>query len=716
MAGVRWDDVNMLTTPALWELSQQASVGLVAARGTAVAACPAHGWLAVSTGARAGNLNLGDHTCSTLRDPGADGLTPDWSDYVAALQQQSADAQAGLLGNALVKSGTTVTGIGPGAAIALADSAGRPVGAHESTPPTSPGLTAAVQDALRTSRLVVIDAGDVRDPGRATVPLVAGNLNPTDAQAGDYFSAVEAVVEPTREQQLTAIDARVGAVLAATRGSGATVLVASLADSGRAALQLVAATGPAPGGGAQYGASLLTSGSTRQVGVVQSTDITPTLFAVLGLRGSTASLGGDAIVPAPGPAAATARVGLLVDIAQQASQASRAGGSFTSWWILSLVVLFVVAALVLTRVARSGRELLRLALRVVQVASLALAAAPVASFLAGLIPWWRAGSPMAAFWLVMLGWIAAITALALAGPWRRHVMGSAGVVAAVTVFVLVLDTLAGSTLDVDSPMGAQRILAARFYGMSNQAFALLTTAGLMLAVVVASALLRRGRRALAALAVAAIGVVVAVVDGAPALGTDFGGPPGIILGFAILALVVSGRKVTWRMLLLVVAVIVVAMGGVAVVDWLRPAADRSHIGRFLATSLNGGLWDVVYRKLAVNLRVLTTSWRYPSLTLGGALLTAVVVAGPPLRNGGPLGSSSPLAGFDKAIPLLRPAVVAIGVALTVGCLINDSGIIIPATGIAVAVPCLIAAAAHWRLAAPAHAPGRGGRGSRARRT
>ena len=59
---------------------------------------------------------------------------------------------------------------------------------------------------------------------------------------------------------------------------------------------------------------------------------------------------------------------------------------------------------------------------------------------------------------------------------------------------------------------------------------------------------------------------------------------------------------------------------------------------------------------------------------------------------------------DSAVPLLRPTVAAIGLALTVGFFINDSGIVVPATGIAVAVPCLVAAAAQWRLASP-HRPG-----------
>jgi hypothetical protein len=52
------------------------------------------------------------------------------------------------------------------------------------------------------------------------------------------------------------------------------------------------------------------------------------------------------------------------------------------------------------------------------------------------------------------------------------------------------------------------------------------------------------------------------------------------------------------------------------------------------------------------------------------------------------------------VPLLRPAFAAIAAALTVGFLMNDSGIVVPATGIAVAVPCLVAAAAQWRLGSP----------------
>ncbi|MET0789511.1 MAG: hypothetical protein ABWY33_09735 [Cellulomonas sp.] len=705
VTGVRWDDVTTLTTPALWSLSREGSIGLVAARSVASRSCPADGWLAVSTGTRSADVRSDDGTCRTLRGPGEDGQVPGWDDYVAAADAESYGATPGLLGNLLATAGSATTGIGPGAAIALADEQGVPVGTYENLPTSSTGITRAVRDALGSSQLVVIDAGSLRDPGYATTARPS-TPQPTETAPGDDVdeptlpdvSTPDAIVEPSRALQAQAIDDRIGAAIAGARSSGATVLVVSLADSGRTALQLAAATGLAPNG-QQYADSLLTSGSTRQAGLIQTVDVTPTLLAGIGLDDSAAAFSGSEILPGPSTAAATARVERLLDIQRHATMVTRVSGAYSTRLVLVQAVLFIAAAIILTRRGRSDRAPLRPALRILRVAALALAAAPVASFLTNTIPWWRSDMPVTTFWWVLLGWIALITAVSLVGPWRRNLLGPAGVVAGVTVAVLVIDACTGSTLVIDSPMGAHRVLAARFYGMSNQAFALLTAAGLLLAVAIADPLLRRGRRGLATAAVAGLGLLLVVVDGAPGLGSDFGGPPALILAFAMLTIVVSGRKVSWKWIALIGLVGVVVVGGFAVLDWLRPPDARTHLGRFFATVIDGGLWDVVGRKIAVNLRVLT-SWRYLVLAVGGVLLTWLVIAGGRPRRGALMGTGSSMAGLQRAVPLLRPAVAAIGAALTVGFLMNDSGIVVPATGIAVAVPCLVAAAAQWRLGAP----------------
>lgn len=705
VTGLRWDDVQTLSTPALWDLSRTAAVGTVAARSVSTRSCPADGWLGVSAGARWADLDVPDGTCRTLRSPGESGFVPGWADYLKAAREQPYGARPGLLGRALADAGVTATGIGPGAAIALADADGMPVGPVVARPTRPVDLGTTVRQAIASSRIVVVDAGAVRDPGSATRSRAATSPGESEddgielpgEDGSDDPSSVDVIVEPTRAEQVRAIDARIDAVVRASRGTGATVLVVSLADSGRARLQLAAATGPAPGGRV-YDQALLTSGSTQQAGVVQATDVTSTVLTLLGLPVPDASASAP-LLPTRGPATATDRVALLVDIGIEARQAVRLSSSYLTRLVIAEAVLFVAAGVLLTSRRRADRPPLRPGLQALRVAGLALGAAPVASFLADLVPWWRAGSPTLAFWGAIVGWMAVVTAVALGGPWRRHLLGPAAVVAGVTVVVLCADAVTGSALVIDSPMGAHRIQAARFYGMSNQAFALVTAGSLVLATAVAQALLDRGRRALAVASVVVLGLVVTAINGTPGLGSDFGGPPAILVGFAILAVVVSGRRVSWRTLLLAVGVAAAVVIGFAWLDWLRPAADRTHLGRFFATVVDGGLWQVVARKMSVHLRVLTY-WRYLVLALGGTLVTALVLLGPrPLRRRmqGAAGVDGPLSGMTREVPLLRMGSAAIGVALAIGFAINDSGIVIPATGIALAVPCLVAAAAQLRL-------------------
>src|SRR4029079_16667428 len=131
-------------------------------------------------------------------------------------------------------------------------------------------------------------------------------------------------------------------------------------------------------------------------------------------------------------------VAQLLDVQRHATMVTRVSGAYSTRLVLIQAVLFIAAAIILTRTARPDRAPLRPALRVLQVSALALAAAPVASFLTNTVPWWRSGMPVAAFWWVLRGWVAVITRVALVGPWRRALLGPAGVVAGVTVAVLVV--------------------------------------------------------------------------------------------------------------------------------------------------------------------------------------------------------------------------------------------------------------------------------------
>lgn len=745
VTGLRWDDLGSLTTPALWALSREASVGSSVVRSTISYTCPSAGWLAVSSGGRSADTAVPDGTCRTLRDPLLDGTVPGWDDYLQATEASGYDSRIGLLGETVAAAGVTATSIGPGAAIALADADGVPVGDHVRRPTDERALEQAVEDALATSTLLVIDAGTVRDPGYQTRGRAESDVEePADDAEVPVpdVSGPDVVTEPTRAEQVQVIDARLAAVRAALddADADATLLVVSVADSSRRAqLQLAAATGPTVDGSGTYGGGLIGSPSTRQPGYLQTTDVTPTVLSALGIRDQApkGALVGSALTLRDSDAGAGARIAGLIDDNRHAQAAKPLVGSFYVVWVALNLVLYAGVTIGLNnrvhawwttlldglwpRRRRTGQNPRRV-LHVLRVVGVAVAAVPVSTFLANLVPWWRSSHTGWALSTVVVLIAGAITALVVLPRWRSSFLGPIGVVAAVTAVVLAVDVATGARLALDSMMGPGALVAGRFYGFGNPGFAMFATAMILATVAMTNPLLERGRRGLAVTVIAVMGVLATVIDGAPSIGADFGGPPALVPGFAVMALLAAGIRLNWRRVVGVLAAGAVTVIGIAVLDWLRPADERSHLGRFIETVLDGGLVTVVLRKAQANLNNLIGS-EQTLLAIGGLLLV-VVLLGRPARSavgapdGGPyawLSAGAPLRRLGTDAPMLMPGLTALGVTLAVGFAMNDSGIVIPATGVGLAVPLLIAACATWMLllqpaalrrrpAAPAAAP------------
>ncbi|WNB85505.1 hypothetical protein [Cellulomonas sp. ATA003] len=746
-AGLRWDDVGALTTPALWALSREGAVGTVSARSVRSSACPVDGWLALSAGARAADLpGETSNECRRMRLPATGEPVPGWADYLQSADEEAFSARPGILGDAVRDGGVTATGFGGGAAIALAGPDGLPVGEVRPVPVDADALADRIGDALAASELVVLDAGSVRDPGQGLVDRPSSGLDADgdglpdpDAEPvpepepvdDDSLTAPDAVTEPTRSEQVRVLDERVGAVLrAVTRADHATtVLVASLADSGRSPhLQLAAALGPpAVAGTGAFDGDLLSSRSTRQPGYVMTTDLTPTVLTALGVRDAAPSgaLVGSPVTTVDGPPLASQRVAAMIDEDRHAWAVRPLVGPFFTLLIVVNLVLYALVTLGLNGAVleslgsglnrvlpgRWGRAVASAlhgrpvpVLAGLRVAGVAVASVPVATFLANLLPWWRATPPSYALAGLVVAWVAVVTALALLPRWKTWPLGPLGVVAAVTAVVVTADVVTGGRLQISSLMGVQPLVGARFYGFNNQAFALFAASSVLLAVALANPLVQRGRRRLAAALVAVLGVVATVLDGMPGLGSDFGGPPALVPGFAALALLAAGVRISWLKAVGVLAGAAVVVIGFAVIDWTRPPDARTHLGRFVETVLDGGLWPVIVRKAGQNLEILFGNW-LTLLAIGGIALV-VLVLGRPLRtaasapDGGPFGwlsAGAPLTRLESDAPMLRPGLIALAVTLGIGFAINDSGVVIPAVGVAVAVPLLVAACAGWML-------------------
>jgi hypothetical protein len=303
--------------------------------------------------------------------------------------------------------------------------------------------------------------------------------------------------------------------------------------------------------------------------------------------------------------------------------------------------------------------------------------------------------------------LAVVAAVALLGPWRRRRLGPAIVVLAITFGTLTADVLTGSNLELNGMLGYDAIVAGRFTGYGNLTSGLLAVSALTLTAALATAV---GRRVPAARARAATGATVLVVGaltvaviGAPGLGRDFGGVLATLPAFLLLAMLLARVRVTVVRLGAILGAGVVAVGIVAFLDWLRPAGERSHLGRFVEQLLTGEAWTVVSRKGQANLDILLRS------PLAWVLPVAVLAAVWLLRPGGLLrtaagdGAAGP-GGLPAADAFaLRSALIAAALALVLGAAVNDSGVAIPAVAATLLVPLLV-----W-LAAGA---GREGTGSR----
>ena len=668
--GLRWDDVDRERTPHLWSLLERGSVADLSIRNVRTAACPVDGWLALSAGRRAGDEGRGGQVpqCRPLGNPAFRGTTAvvdRWAVYVETAEEGTFEAQPGLLGESLRTAGVDVAAIGPGA--------GSPC----------PGRTAGRRPVLRPSARPHRPRRDDQHGARverAGRDRPGQHPDPEDLSENDPDRAYG-----DRADQVDRLDELLGVVLDEVPDSSS-LLVASLADSGATPhLQLVAAGGPTPSGAAsdEYGPALLGSRSTRQDGLTQATDLMPTVLELVGADVPTGLPGATVLPVADTEASANARFRTLIDLSEAALAVQPLVVWFFNGLVIAQILLYGGAALALKN-NWGGIDGRRRVLGILRRIAVVFAAVPVSTFLANLVPWWRSEFDLAAVVGSVLVAVAVVSTVALLGPWRDRRLGPMGFVAGITSGVLALDVATGSTLQISSLMGQQPVVAGRFYGLGNVQFALFATGALLLACALADAALKRGRRRLAVGAVAAIGLVATVIDGTPGIGSDFGGPPAMIPAFTLLTLLVAGVRITWRKILLIGAGTAVAVVMLSVADWLRPASDRTHFGRFVQSVIDGGAMPVIERKALQNWEILTGSWLTVLVPFGAVFIGLVLMR--PVAWGAPA-----LQRTYEAAPTLRHALVALLVMLGIGFAVNDSGTVVPAIGATLAIPLLIAA-------------------------
>jgi hypothetical protein len=234
------------------------------------------------------------------------------------------------------------------------------------------------------------------------------------------------------------------------------------------------------------------------------------------------------------------------------------------------------------------------------------------------------------------------------------------------------DLLAGTPLASRSPIGFQIAGGGRFYGIDEALLGVLLAS----AIVAAGVWLDRAREdPRRALLVAAVGLTfVAVIAGAPSLGSKFGAPFTLIPAFGTFLLLAQGRRIDRAGLIGIATATVLIAASLAAADALGSPESRSHIGRELVGGTAAG--PLIARKLASLVRVtFTTVWLPFTVVIAGTV-AALWPRRPDL-----------VARAMWGRPACRAALRALMVGSACALVSNDTGIMTVAAASAVAAAC-----------------------------
>lgn len=708
--GLRWDTFDPSQTPAIASLAASgimANMVPVISRG---ASCPLDSWLALSAGRQTAPVALSRPWMCGQQWVRPDRQLARWGEYQTTISASQSAAQLGTVAQILADSGVTSEPIGPGAAHVLANSDGMVPGNYLLAPRSDEALAERVAQAAGEYDVTFVDAYpvDYSAIGRWIVSRLGLQSPEREKQESDAASGLNA--------------ARVEAIVSALP-AGTRVLITSLTDVDSVrSMQVVIAADVS--NDAVAGAALLPSigysDSVRQRGVVQLSDLTPTLFSWLGIK-DTSGVSGTPMVAhdevsqtcTVNDECFSSRLHDLSDRATHASAMRTTRGDFIQYLTRAAVGYFLLSLVLLAR--RHYRFLAsHPRLRTLWMwAGVTLASVPVASLLVNALPWWN--SSLAELSLIGGSWLAAAGLACVAMIARRwHVAAPLLIVSALTAFVFLADAATGARLMADSPVGFNLLNAARFYGVGNEAFALLAT-GTLTILAFLGVWLRdrpsgrlRGRWA-AVLIVSALGLWVAAIDALPSMGADFGGVLSFVPALLVLVLAVGRLRISFARAAIIGVVTVAVAGTIAMIDWMRAPTARSHLGRFVQSILDGEFFEVVGRKLSTNLRLLMGS-THRWVVLAALLLVAFALIHALRSRRQPADDrwwrrrpyvlvigqwdwmepreGEKWTGLIERLPSLKPALMANGTCITLAFALNDSGIVLPGMAAILFIPLL----------------------------
>ncbi|MGN9811497.1 hypothetical protein ACTMSW_19340 [Micromonospora sp. BQ11] len=643
VSGLRWDDVDPQTTPTLWRMASEGSIGSLSVRSAHRPTCPVDGWLTLGAGSFAawpGNRPSGGCPPTDVAVEQPDGIGAYLPDQASVVLHNQEQLPWGTVPGALSESVRCSVAVGSGGAVAAA----RPFGRVDRYAPALPADPAPL---LGSCVLSIVDLGTV------------GGEDPA-----------------ARAAAARAADAQLARVLAA-RPPRSLVLVAGVSDT-EAPARLHVAVADGPG----WERGWLTSPTTGREGYLQLVDLAPTALTALGrplperpfLGRPAESVGGR-------PADLAAAIAAPADADREAAAQRRIAGWFFAV-LAGAQVLLALAALPMLRRARrhagpygpepvSGRIV-----AVVELLLIAAALAVPAALLANLVPWWRGEHAGVSFAGTTIALVVGATVLVRLAPGYASTLGPLGAVAALATLTVGADVLTGARLQLNGVAGYSALEGGRYAGLGTVGLGVFVAGALL----TAGWLAQRVHRSWRPMVMVAVGGAAVVVVGSPYLGADSIGAIGLTAGVSVAAAISAGGWLTVSRLAWATMAGLAVTIGFAVLDVRRPPVERGSLGRFLAAVGDGTGGLTVHRSGSANVETLVNS-PLTVLALAGALLVWFALLQP-------WGGLMRLFGI---YPAVRAAMAGTAVAAGLGGVLGGAALDVAGASAALVVPMAVLA-------------------------
>ncbi len=355
----------------------------------------------------------------------------------------------------------------------------------------------------------------------------------------------------------------------------------------------------------------LVSDSTQRDGLVTNLDVTATALSILGIERPVQVLGNQ-MRTSPPVGTIDDRVTKLMRMDATAVAADEAKRGVVNTFVGLTVAILLVSALVLVRSRYWATAAVVWWTRSLRVALLLVLSVPVSSWLMYVWRPWPATSSEAVVALVITTLVvfAAAVGLMLRFPTRIPVAA----LCLLTAGVLMVDQWLGAPLSFTNFFGYSPLLAARFYGLGNEAAAILFGSSIIGIALLFdewpdSVATTWGRR----IGIPILGILVVGTAAAPFWGANVGVAIWGTVGFGLAWVLMNGHHVSWKTVLWLFLASAIIIAGFAAID-LYGGGEQTHLARAIGSAEQGGieeLWTIVARKAATNARVLTrTNWAY----------------------------------------------------------------------------------------------------------